>query len=92
MPVADPSGAGYGVGVRPRRVWMLLFLLAFAACGATSSGAGGDSDPRGGGDTDGPAPDFALLDVNTTSATYDTSVSPRDYLDKVSAWYFGHAT
>ena len=37
-------------------------------------------------------PDFALVDTNTTSSTYDQPVSPRDYLQQVSAWYFGHAT
>ncbi len=37
-------------------------------------------------------PEFALPDVNTTSATYGEIVSPRDYLGQVSAWYFGHAT
>ena len=37
-------------------------------------------------------PDFALVDVNSTSSTYDQSVSPRDYLQQVSGWYFGHAT
>ena len=36
--------------------------------------------------------DFALLDVNPTSSTYNQTVSPRDYLGQVSAWYFGHAT
>ena len=40
----------------------------------------------------GIVPDFALKDVNSTSATYDAEVSPRDYLHQVSAWYFGHAT
>ena len=37
-------------------------------------------------------PDFALADVNETSATFGLDVSPRDYLEKVSGWYFGHAT
>ena len=37
-------------------------------------------------------PDFSLLDVNSTSATYDQQVSPRGYLQKISAWYFGSAT
>ena len=37
-------------------------------------------------------PDFALKDVNPTSASFDQDVSPRDHLEKVSAWYFGHAT
>lgn len=37
-------------------------------------------------------PDFALVDTNTSSLTYGQSVSPRDYLQQVSAWYFGHGT
>tara|TARA_B100000029_G_C17415015_1_gene902159 strand:+ start:451 stop:708 length:258 start_codon:yes stop_codon:yes gene_type:complete len=37
-------------------------------------------------------PDFHLTDVNATSATTGQAVSPRDYLQQVSAWYFGHAT
>lgn len=37
-------------------------------------------------------PDFALLDVNSTSETYDQNVSPRDFLQQVSGWYFTYAT
>ena len=37
-------------------------------------------------------PDFHLTDVNATSSTSGQAVSPRDYLEQVSAWYFGHAT
>jgi len=37
-------------------------------------------------------PDFYLPDENSTSSTYGQPVSPRDYLRKVSGWYFGHAT
>jgi hypothetical protein len=40
----------------------------------------------------GQVPDFALVDVNPNSATYNQQVSPRDYLGQISAWYFGHAT
>ena len=36
--------------------------------------------------------DFALIDANPTSATFDQPVSPRDYLGQVTGWYFGHAT
>ena len=36
--------------------------------------------------------DFSLVDVNATSPTVGEPVSPRDYLAKVSGWYFGHAT
>ena len=38
------------------------------------------------------APDFSLLDANSTSATYNQPVSPRDFLGQTSGWYFGHAT
>lgn len=38
------------------------------------------------------APDFSLIDQNPNSATSGQAVSPRQYLHKVSAWYFGHAT
>ncbi len=37
-------------------------------------------------------PDFSLTDHNATSATYGQKVSPRDYLEVASGWYFGHAT
>ena len=37
-------------------------------------------------------PDFSLTDVNPASARFGEEISPRDYLGKVSAWYFGHST
>ena len=37
-------------------------------------------------------PDFSLIDANPKSSTYNTPVSPRQQLSKVSAWYFGHAS
>jgi hypothetical protein len=37
-------------------------------------------------------PDFTLTDVNASSPTFGDAVSPRDYLEMVSGWYFGHAT
>ncbi|MCO4770493.1 MAG: hypothetical protein KDA24_10730 [Deltaproteobacteria bacterium] len=40
----------------------------------------------------GPVNDFSLEDVNATSPTVGLAVSPRDYLQKTSGWYFGHAT
>jgi hypothetical protein len=49
------------------------------------------SDPGGAADLEGPGPDFALQDVNPASPTVGEPVSPRDHLDQVSAWYFGHA-
>jgi len=43
-------------------------------------------------EVDETASDFSLIDVNTLSATHGEPVSPRDYLCKVSGWYFGHST
>ncbi len=40
---------------------------------------------------DGLAPDFELTDTNPASATYLQPVSPRDFVGRVSAWYFGNA-
>lgn len=37
-------------------------------------------------------PDFSLPDVNPNSVRYQETVSPRDYLGQISAWYFGHST
>jgi hypothetical protein len=40
----------------------------------------------------GAAADFSLPDVNPNSASFQAQISPRDYLQQVSGWYFGHAT
>ena len=68
---------------------MTALRFAFAAavllpaCGG--GGGGGSAIPS-------PKPDFSLPDVNAASATFNTNVSPRNYLGFVSAYYFGHAT
>ena len=36
--------------------------------------------------------EFALTDVNPNSVTFNQPVSPRDFLQQASAWYFGHST
>ena len=36
-------------------------------------------------------PDFTLTDVNAGSPRTGQGVSPRDYLQQLSVWYFGHA-
>ncbi len=38
------------------------------------------------------AANFSLADVNSASARYGELVSPRDYLQQVSGWYFIHST
>lgn len=45
------------------------------------------------GEAGAPAmPDFALVDVNASSPAYNQDVSPRDYLEQVSGWYFIYST
>jgi hypothetical protein len=39
-----------------------------------------------------PVPDIALEDVNSFSPLFGTKISPRNFLDEVSAWYFGYST
>ena len=67
----------------------------------TDSDADSDTDSDADSDTDTDAdtdtasamvPDFSLIDGNSTSPTYAQAVSPRDHLQKVSGWYFTHAT
>ena len=36
-------------------------------------------------------PDFALVDVNASSQSSGRTLSPRDFLGKLSAYYFGHS-
>ncbi len=36
--------------------------------------------------------DFSLPDINTASATYQQIISPRDYIQQVTGWYFIKAT
>jgi predicted component of type VI protein secretion system len=77
---------------RPALASVLLagLVLALASCNSENP-----IQPPGGGITPNDTlqvADFALPDVNPNSATHDQAISPRDYLNKVSAWYFGHAT
>ncbi|MFV2068367.1 MAG: putative Ig domain-containing protein [Pirellulales bacterium] len=43
-------------------------------------------------DVRGLAPDFSLTDANATSPTYNQEVSPRDFVQQASGWYFTYAT
>ena len=37
-------------------------------------------------------PDFALADLNPASTRYGETISPRDYIGRVSGYYFVHST
>jgi hypothetical protein len=39
-----------------------------------------------------PMPDFLLEDCNPGSPSVGQKISPRQYLGKISAWYFGAST
>ena len=74
------------------RAWRATAVLAI--CVMTAAGCGKDDPvqpvtPMPVGTL---APDFSLSDVNPASPTGGQAVSPRSKLDRVSAWYFGHAT
>lgn len=63
---------------------------------ASDSGSGNE-DSQGDTSTEpqaGPEAkaNFSLTDVNASSPRSQEAVSPRDYLRKVSGWYFTHAT
>ncbi len=65
---------------------LALGLILLAGCDDKRSTMPLDPGP-------GPVmPDFAIVDVNPNSATYDQTVSPRECIGQISCWYFGHAT
>lgn len=64
-----------------------LAAAALLGCGLNNDTAGPVAAPGANA-----VADFGLPDVNPTSPTAGRTVSPRDYLGSVSAWYFGHAT
>jgi hypothetical protein len=70
--------------------WVVIVgvLLAMVALGCDKDAKPTTPTPS----ASDPKPDFHLQDVNPNSSSSGQSVSPRDYLGKVSAWYFGHAT
>jgi hypothetical protein len=72
----------------PRHGRAVFVLLAIVAIGCKDDPPSGPS--LGPGDT--AVPDFSVQDANPNSPRYEEMVSPRDYLGRVSAWYFGHAT
>ena len=37
-------------------------------------------------------PNFALIDVNETSSSFEQSVSLSSFSERSSIWYFGHST
>jgi hypothetical protein len=72
--------------VKKSGVLGVLCLSAVLGCGNDATSPAPPVDPAGA------KPDFSLQDVNPNSTTHGQQVSPRQYLNSVSAYYFGHAT
>ena len=68
-----------------RRIALMVAVLAVPACSGDGGGGGG------GGGSASAVSDFLLVDQNPNTPTYQTSVSPRDYLGKVPGFYFTRA-
>lgn len=93
---ADETGGTSGTGGDPGATsatsgstTSAATTTAESSSSSSSSGTGGAPPMLAVGDL---APDFSLLDVNPASPTANQPVSPRDYLQRVSGWYFGHST
>jgi len=84
--VADASMGGQDAA------WHGAGGTAGAEDAASDGAAGAAGQLADASDAASIAPDFGLEDVNPASSLYQTTVSPRDFLGKVSAWYFGHST
>jgi hypothetical protein len=67
---------------------------AGGSAGAAGSGLGGAGGAGGAAPCDpvGQIADFELVDLNPNSPTAGEPVSPRDYLQRVSGWFFGYVT
>ncbi len=72
-------------------VVLIAFFGPLCGCNmnAVLSDSGADEPLQPG---DNALSDFSAPDVNADSPHFQKSVTPRDYLGKVSAWYFGHST
>lgn len=90
LPWTAMSGSHKRAGLgSPVRALLLVVATGLAACG----GGGGEFEQVGPGLAIGSlASDWSAPDVNPNSPTFNTFVSPRQRLGKISAWYFAHAT
>lgn len=82
---------------RLQRVVPTLLLAIALASGSAGCGCGSSGGSGGGGTQPAQSaplvqPDFQALDVNPSSPTHQTPVSPRQHQERISAWFFGRAT
>ncbi|MDM7913803.1 MAG: hypothetical protein ACE15D_16985 [Candidatus Eisenbacteria bacterium] len=67
---------------------LLIGLLIAGGCNEKST----EPEAPGSSNDVERVPDFTLLDQNPNSASYQDSISPREYGGEISCWYFGSAT
>ena len=65
----------------------LLFIVCFFACDPDSDEGVGTGD---GSEIDSNLYAYSLVDINDTSDTFETNISPTSYPDQVTLHYFGH--
>lgn len=72
----------------------LLLSLLLAGCGGEATVDLDQPNDAGMSPNPGatPVPDFSLVDTNPTSPFASQAVSPRQFMEKVSGWYFTHAS
>ena len=63
----------------------LIVVVAMLGCSQSPTSPNGDQPS-------GLVADFTLNDVNANSQSHNLQVSPRQFLQQASAWYFGHST
>ena len=69
-----------------RHAGLILASIILPACSQNSASP---SDPSQASLVQ--VPDFHLVDLNSISATFNKTISPRDYLGMAPAFYFTHA-
>ena len=72
---------------RKRYLALLFVVFGFYGCNPDSSDVIGEAD---GSETNSNLYDYLLEDINSTSDTYGTTVSPASFPDQVTLHYFGH--
>ena len=66
---------------------VLLFIVGFFGCDSDSDEVVGTG---GGSEIDSNLYTYSLVDINDTSDTFGTNISPASYQNKVTLHYFGH--
>ena len=72
---------------RKRCLTLLVVIFGFYGCNPDSGEVVGAGD---GSEINSNIYDYLLEDINSTSVTYGTNLSPASFPDQVTLHYFGH--